>query len=45
MRRRDLIKVVAGSAMTWPFAVRAQQSTKETAIPIVGLKSPRSTEA
>src|SRR6516225_4983526 len=32
MRRRDFIKVIVGSATTWPFAVRAQQS----AIPVIG---------
>jgi putative ABC transport system substrate-binding protein len=28
MRRRDFIKAVAGSAMTWPLVVRAQQSDR-----------------
>src|SRR6516165_10583363 len=35
MQRRDFIKAVAGSAMTWPLVVRAQQ-----AIPVIGLLTP-----
>src|SRR5215472_6379151 len=35
MRRRDFIKTVAGSAMTWPLVVRAQQ-----ALPVIGLLTP-----
>jgi putative tryptophan/tyrosine transport system substrate-binding protein len=34
MQRRDFIKAVAGSAMTWPLVVRAQQ-----AMPVVGVLS------
>ena len=35
MRRRDFIKVVAGSAMTWPLVARAQQPL----MPVVGVLS------
>jgi putative ABC transport system substrate-binding protein len=41
MRRRDFIKVVAGSAITWPVTARAQQPT----MPVVGyLGATTSTE-
>jgi putative ABC transport system substrate-binding protein len=40
MRRRDFIKVVAGSTITWPVAARAQQR-----IPVVGVLSPATLEA
>src|SRR3974377_696430 len=33
MRRRDFIKIIAGSATVWPFAARAQQPGK---LPIIG---------
>ena len=38
MRRRDFIKVVTGSAVTWPLAVDAQQA----ATPVIGWLSARS---
>jgi putative tryptophan/tyrosine transport system substrate-binding protein len=41
MRRRDFIKVIAGSATVWPLAARAQRP----AIPVVGVISGRSRDA
>jgi putative ABC transport system substrate-binding protein len=41
MRRRDFIKVVACSAITWPLAAQAQQPT----MPVVGFLDPRSPDA
>jgi hypothetical protein len=35
MRRRDFIKEIVGSAVAWPLAARAQQSTNK--IPLVGV--------
>jgi len=43
MQRRDLIKVIAGSAVAWPFAARAQSAK----LPTVGFLGPlsRSTQS
>jgi len=41
MRRRDFIKVIAGSAAAWPLAAHAQRP----AIPVVGVVSGRSRDA
>ena len=41
MRRRDSIKVVAGSAITWPLSARAQQPS----LPVIAFLSPRSADA
>src|SRR5215467_5222957 len=41
MRRRDFIKVIAGSAAAWPLAVHAQRP----AVPVVGVVSGRSHDA
>jgi len=36
MRRRDFIKVIAGSATSWPLVVRAQQAGKRPTIGFLG---------
>src|SRR5262245_15841764 len=41
MRRREFIKVVVGSAVAWPLAVRAQQS----GMPVVGLMNSASAQS
>ena len=45
MRRRDLIKVIAGSAIAWPLSARAQQSDRMRHIGILMAFSENDREA
>lgn len=40
MRRRDVVKLIAGTAVAWPLVARAQQS----AIPVIGFMHGSSPE-
>ena len=40
MRRRDFIKAIAGSAMTWPLASRAQQAGRLPTVGFLGSATP-----
>ena len=40
MKRRDFVKGIAGSAVTWPLAARAQQPAKLPTIGVLGATTP-----
>jgi putative ABC transport system substrate-binding protein len=40
MRRRDVIKLIAGSTAAWPFAAQFSAHAQKPALPVIGFLSP-----